>query len=389
MGTILTRQRKHGGTAYMAKIILKRDKKVIHRESRTFESHKRAKDWIRDRETELAKPGALDAKQDYTLSDAIDRYMRESKKRLGRTKEQVLNTLQALPVSGKACDAITSEDIVSLARDLSKGRDASTVGNYMSHLASIFAVAKPAWGYPLSRQAMDDARIVTHRLGLTSKSKERDRRPTLDELDTILAHFEHVHDRRPSSIPMVKIVAFAIFSTRRQEEIVRMNWADFEPEHSRVLIRDMKHPGDKEGNDTWCDLPPEAVQIIQSMPNIAGQIFPYTTDAISAAFTRACQFLEIDDLRFHDLRHDGVSRLFEIGWQGGSIPHVAAVSGHRSWKSLQRYTHVRQKGDKYAGWPWLEAATAPADNPRITQKGGLPRSLRSARYARQQQPGKL
>lgn len=81
------------------------------------------------------------------------------------------------------------------------------------------------------------------------------------------------------------------------------------------------------------------------------------------------------------MRHDGISRLFEIRWQGGSIPHVAAVSGHRSWKSLQRYTHVRQKTDKYAGWPWLSAATAPVDNPKITKRGELPRSLRSKRYA--------
>jgi len=51
------------------------------------------------------------------------------------------------------------------------------------------------------------------------------------------------------------------------------------------------------------------------------------------------------------LRHDGVSRLFELGW---NIPHVAAVSGHRSWSSLKRYTHLRQAGDKYAGWPWLD-----------------------------------
>jgi len=113
-----------------------------------------------------------------------------------------------------------------------------------------------------------------------------------------------------------------------------------------------------------------------------GTDFPYTTDAISARFTRACQLLEIEDLHFHDLRHDGISRLFEIRWQGGSIPHVAAVSGHRSWKSLQRYTHVRQKGDKYAGWPWLAAATSPVDSPRITAKGSLPRALRSVKNVR-------
>lgn len=46
----------------------------------------------------------------------------------------------------------------------------------------------------------------------------------------------------------------------------------------------------------------------------------------------------------------------------------------------RRRKHVgmafRQKTDKYAGWPWLEAATAPVDNPKITKKGQLPRSLR-------------
>lgn len=197
----------------MAKILLTRDKKVIHRESRTFETHKRAKDWIRDREAELSKPGELDRlnKPEATLADAIDRYMRESKKRIGRTKEQVLNTISAMPFAAKQCAEITADDIVAFAQSLSKGRDPSTVGNYMSHLASIFAVAKPAWNYPLSRQAMEDARVVTFRLGVTSKSRERDRRPTLDELDTLLAHFEHIHDRRPSSIPMVRVVAFAIF----------------------------------------------------------------------------------------------------------------------------------------------------------------------------------
>jgi integrase len=76
-------------------------------------------------------------------------------------------------------------------------------------------------------------------------------------------------------------------------------------------------------------------------------IFPYNTDAISAAFTRACKLLGIEDLRFHDLRHDGISRLFEMGW---NIPQVAVVSGHRSWQSLKRYTHIRQRGDKYADW---------------------------------------
>ena len=148
---------------------------------------------------------------------------------------------------------------------------------------------------------------------------------------------------------MRAIVAFAIFSTRRLDEITRIRWADLDESGSRILVRDMKNPGEKAGNDVWCDLPSEALRIIRSTPRGAGAIFPYSTEAIGAAFTRACKMLAIADLHFHDLRHDGVSRLFELGL---NIPQVAAVSGHRSWSSLKRYTHLRQTGDKYAGWPW-------------------------------------
>jgi integrase len=154
---------------------------------------------------------------------------------------------------------------------------------------------------------------------------------------------------------MQKVIAFAVFSTRRLEEITRLRQSDLDEAGSRILVRDMKNPGEKLGNDVWCDLPVEALHVAQSMPLDRDEIFPYTTDAIGMGFTRACQLLGILDLHFHDLRHDGVSRLFEIG---RNVPQVAAVSGHRSWSSLKRYTHLRQTGDKYEGWKWLEVATA-------------------------------
>ena len=72
---------------------------------------------------------------------------------------------------------------------------------------------------------------------------------------------------------------------------------------------------------------------------------------------RAVALLGIENLHFHDLRHEGVSRLFEMGL---SLPRVAAVSGHRSWTTLKRYTHLRQVGDKWAGWEWLERIAPPA-----------------------------
>lgn len=186
-----------------------------------------------------------------------------------------------------------------------------TCGNYFSHLSNIFTVARPAWGYPLSREAFEDAVTVLKKLGLIRKGLERTRRPTLDELHRLMEHFGRIKDHRPSTILMQKIVAFALFSTRRQEEITLLRWDDLDGD--RILVRDMKHPGDKIGNNVYCELPPEALAVVQTMPREGERIFPYSTDAISAAFTRACKFLGIQDLRFHDLRHEGISRLFEIG----------------------------------------------------------------------------
>lgn len=113
------------------------------------------------------------------------------------------------------CSAIGSRDIVAFAQALREKVQPQTVGNYLSHLASMFAIARPAWGYDLDQQAMADAIKVAKRLGLTSKSRERSRRPTIDELDLLMGHFATVRVRRRGSNPMEAIIGFAIFSTRR------------------------------------------------------------------------------------------------------------------------------------------------------------------------------
>ena len=107
--------------------------------------------------------------------------------------------------------------------------------------------------------------------------------------------------------------------------------------------------GEKIGNDVRCTLPPEALAIIKAMPRTDARIFPFNGDAITAAFTRACKMTGIENLHFHDLRHEGISRLFEMGW---NIPQVATVSGHRSWQSLKRYTHIRPE-DLHRRWEAL------------------------------------
>jgi integrase len=352
MATIVARKRKDGTTGYLAQIILKQAGKVVHQESQTFDRRQAATAWSERREQELRKPGAIGRRaDDPRLSDVIDRFVAESEKAIGRTKEQTLRTIKTHSIAEMHCSEITSADLISFVQALQVLPQ--TRANYLSQLASIFAVAKPMWGYPLDQQAIADAFAVAKRMGITAKSAQRNRRPTIEELDQLMEYFGDIQARRPDTLPMQRIIPFALFSARRQEEITRIRWSDYQPAHNgqsaRVLVKDMKNPGDKAGNDVWCDLPPEAAAIVEVMPRHDDRIFPFTTDAISTSFTRGCQYLRIVDLHFHDLRHEGVSRLFEMG---ASIPQAAAVSGHRSWQSLQRYAHLRTAGDRYDGWKW-------------------------------------
>ena len=359
MATIRVRKRTNGSSSYTAQIRLIRDGAQVYQESQTFTRKQTAQAWIRKREAELDQPGAIERanREGATVKDMIERYVLEMEKAraLGKTK---LATLKAISESylGQINDQdLNCQILVEYAvwRMGSEGGGVlpQTAGNDLAHLGAVLSIARPAWGYQVDPHAMGDARKVLRKLGYNMRSRERDRRPTLDELDMLLTHFQGILAYRPSSINMLKMTAFALFSTRRQEEITRIKWADLDEAGNRVLVRDMKNPGQKLGNDVWCHLPPEAMAIIQTMPKAVEEIFPYNAESISASWTRACKFLGIEDLHFHDLRHDGVSRLFEMDWD---IPRVASVSGHRDWNSMRRYTHLRGRGDAYAGWPWLE-----------------------------------
>lgn len=359
MGTILSRKRNDGSLGHTALIRIKRQGKVVHTESQTFDRKPAAEAWLKKRETELAQPGALEKRQDPLLKTVIGQYNEEKLKEHGRTKAQVLATIAASPIGEKRCSEITSPEIVAFIQGMRKPDGTapapSTRQNYLSHLTSVFRVARPAWGYPADIQAAMDARVVLNQLGLIAPSKERDRRPTLEELDKLMNYFSVTYRKRRDTIPMQKIICFAIFSTRRQEEIATVLREDLDAEHHELLVRDMKDPGEKIGNLVRTTLTPEALQLIERHGAAEGEIWPYNHRSIGQSFTKACKFLEIKNLVFHDLRHDGISRLFELGW---TIPQVAAVSGHRTWESLRRYTHVKQRGDKYKDWPWLQRVLA-------------------------------
>lgn len=198
----------------------------------------------------------------------------------------------------------------------------------------------------LFTEPVELARIALVRLSLVGKGDERDRRPTQDELDRLIAAFA----ANPlQQIPVGRIIRFAVATAMRQDEICRIEWSDFDAETKMLLIRDRKDPRRKSGNNQRIPLLSvtgyDACAIIDEQRAFTGRhlgrIFPYNGRSVGTAFRRVCRELKIEDLHFHDLRHEGTSRLFEAGF---SIEQVALVSGHEDWKMLRRYTHLRPEG---------------------------------------------
>ena len=67
------------------------------------------------------------------------------------------------------------------------------------------------------------------------------------------------------------------------------------------------------------------------------KLFPVTPNAVRLAWERLTKRTGIADLHFHDLRHEAISRFFELGL---SVPEVALISGHKDPRMLFRYTHM-------------------------------------------------
>jgi integrase len=347
MATIVSRKRK-SGTVYQAKIRIRKNG-VTHTESETFEKKSLAKTWADRREAELKAPGVLErlAHVGITVGQVLRWYKEdyEGNSTFGRSKlnsiDQLINRDEFAVLDAMK---LTSGQLVAHARKRRKeGTGPATVNNDFIWLRTAMRAVRIGRDMPLELQAIDDAAFICRKEGLISKAEQRDRRPTIKELNQLLDYFSERDGR--AETPMVEIVQFAIFSSRRQDEICRIRWADVDEKRNRVLVRDMKHP--KKLVDTWVSLPDKAWTILQRQPKTNDRIFPYNSKTVSSNFTRSCKFLGIKDLRFHDLRHECISWLFELGWE---IPRVAQVSGHKAWTSLQRYTHLEKVGDKYKGF---------------------------------------
>lgn len=317
--------------------------------SETFVRREEARRWALDAESQIDRgetPMNSRLGRLRTFAELVDLHiedMCEVGKAPGRSKQATLEMLKReLGKTGMA--DIDRDCIVQFGRRRAKqGAGPVTVSMDVGAIKLVMAHAAAVHGLPVAIEPVNLGRIALKRLGLVGKSNERDRRPTEDELAKLLRYFETKHRQ---IIPLHRVIKFAIGTAMRQEEIFRVTWDDYNERTKMLLIRDRKDPRSKKGNDQRIPLlsvsgydPNELIREQRAIrSNEDPRIFAYHHKSAGTAFTRACKELEIEDLHFHDLRHEGTSRLFEAGFE---IQQVALVTGHKDWKMLRRYTHLR------------------------------------------------
>lgn len=351
--TIDKRTKADGTLRYRCMVSIKEKGVRIYNESRTFTKQAHAKTWGIKRVLELEQNGAPDPNniKILTLGELIFKYIND--KNLGglagRTKRYVLNMLLDSDIAKLSLDELSINHIIDHCRHRNAtGASPSTVSHDVSYLASVLKSAKPIYGIDYTSNAAYEARPLLLQMGLIGKSKRRSRRPIEDELNKLRDGLQKRCEHRESKIPFIDIMDFSILTCMRIGEICKILWEDIDAENRSVIVRDRKDPRKKSGNHMAVPLLGQAWNILQQQPRIAERIFPYNSRSVTAGFQRVRNELGIADLRYHDLRREGASRLFEAGF---SIEEVAQVTGHRSLNILwQVYTELYPKSlhEKFA-----------------------------------------
>jgi len=288
--------------------------------------------WARQQELAIDR-GELTNKQadaSSLFSALLDRYeaVITPTKRSYRSEQVHLRQIRrhfapTLPITG-----ITSQEIAKFRDKRLMVVSGATVRKEMNILGHLFKVASQEWGYPIKTS-------VCQFVKKPPNGRPRERRLTEFELGQITASLSLCRNRL-----ILAVFGFALATGMRRSEVLGLYWShiDWEDSTARLDIT-------KNGERRIVPLSPDALLVLQKRSSKAGgaampgdAVFPISANALRLAWERAKKRAGIIDLRFHDLRHEAISRFFEMGL---SVPEVSLISGHKDVRMLFRYTHLK------------------------------------------------
>jgi integrase len=231
-----------------------------------------------------------------------------------------LNAFLRHRICRKKLSKLSSVDFASYRDDRLKVVKPKSLKTELSPIHNLFEVARDEWGIPIMANPLDKVK-------LKAPDNRRERRLRDGELERIL---EAASNRQNPYI--VPIILFALETAMRRGEILSLTWMQVDWKRSSATLSDSKN-----GHSRTIPLTPTAQQILGSIDPSSEKVFPTTANAVRLNWQRIIKDANIEDLHFHDLRHEAISKLFELGL---TVPEVASISGHRDARMLLRYAHA-------------------------------------------------
>lgn len=326
--------RKRNGR-FQAQVRIKQDGLIVYEKSATFDTERQANLWGMGIEEQFEKGVIAPTASLKTIAQAVETH-RKALTDAGKDIRGLSNSMNHLidsKLGRMPIQKVRAGDIVEWGKEYGQTRSPATVLHALMTLRTCYSTARTEMKLAVNMQEVADAVSHLNRLGISGKSVERNRRVTDEEIDQICKHHESLEG---TMIPLRICLTLAIALPRRKSELFSgMKWEHYNGE--TVKLFDTKDPT-KVRNEV-VPIPPKARKIIEQLPKRkSGFILPYNPESVGSAVYRACVMVGIENLHLHDLRHEGISRLFEGGLD---IPRVAMISGHQSWATLKRYTHLK------------------------------------------------
>ena len=312
--------------------------------SQTFTKKSIAQSWAQNIELKIRRGEVVDLQaQRVTFSEIAQRYREEVTPRKRTARAEGYRITRLINVFGAySLAAIRPLDIAKFRDERVKdGMSGQTVIHDLNALSAIFEHARKEWGIWLSE---NPARAVSK----PTKARGRSRRVSALELDLL----RRAADASPAH-GLRSILDLAIETACRLGELISLEWARVDLSRCTLHLVETKN-----GESRTVALSAAAVATLAAMTrHSSGQVFwnwsgsdafqptwrkcvrraraMYEVEMAENGSKPAPEFLA--DFRFHDLRHEATSRLFE---RGINTFEVASMTGHKSMQMLSRYTHV-------------------------------------------------
>ncbi|KQU64840.1 shufflon-specific DNA recombinase [Aminobacter sp. DSM 101952] len=298
--------------------------------SRSFHKLADAKEWARHMETQADRQELAPNRKELakiTLGELVHRYKDEVviSKKGAEIETIVLGAFLRHSICKRSLADLNASDFAAYRDERLKTITAKSLKRQLAPINNMFEVARAEWNIPLKQNPLAD-------LALKANDNKRERRLRDGELGLLLKAGKKT--RNPLVVPIIR---FAIETGMRRGEILNLRWRDIEEGRETACILETKN-----GFSRTIPLTPGALEVLRSLAATRGReggtlVFPLSAIALRLSWDRLTARAGINDLNFHDLRHEAISRLFELGL---TVPEVASISGHRDMRMLFRYAHA-------------------------------------------------